>query len=182
VRAVPDHDRIEPAWRGIELTVQIATKLNRSHLVNGKAAYLLPCLGRLERDLQAGCGADRSRSRTARRASMPRAAPCASGRGIAFRGADRGRTRQGDASAEPAKVPWDAWIDDYGRIRDAIEATYPDDFRDFNARIDTNPGAFPVRWLRPARMEHGERQGRVQAALCAVRRVCRRWRTAMCCA
>ena len=38
----------------MRLTVQIATKLNRSHLVNGKVAYLLPCLGRIEQDVQAG--------------------------------------------------------------------------------------------------------------------------------
>ena len=53
VRAIPDRDRMEPAWRTMELTVQIATKLNRSHLVNGRAAWLLPCLARSEEDLQA---------------------------------------------------------------------------------------------------------------------------------
>ena len=37
----------------MRLTVQIATKLNRSHLVNGEVAYLLPCLGRTEEDVQA---------------------------------------------------------------------------------------------------------------------------------
>jgi hypothetical protein len=37
----------------MELTVQVATKLNHSHLVNGKAAYLLPCRGRTEQDMQA---------------------------------------------------------------------------------------------------------------------------------
>jgi molybdopterin-dependent oxidoreductase alpha subunit len=35
VRAVPDTDRIEPAWRQLRLTVHVATKLNRSHLVHG---------------------------------------------------------------------------------------------------------------------------------------------------
>src|SRR5690606_36475359 len=38
-------------------------------------------------------------------------------------------------------IPWDAWVADYSRIRDAIEATYPEDFKDFNARLDT-PGGF----------------------------------------
>ena len=37
----------------MRLTVQIATKLNRSHLVHGEVAYLLPCLGRTEQDMQA---------------------------------------------------------------------------------------------------------------------------------
>lgn len=53
VRAIPERSKMEAAWRGLELTVQIATKLNRSHLVRSKAAYLLPCLGRTEEDVQA---------------------------------------------------------------------------------------------------------------------------------
>ena len=52
VRAVPDTRRVEPAWRKLHLTVNIATKLNRTHLVHGQVAYLLPCLGRLEIDRQ----------------------------------------------------------------------------------------------------------------------------------
>src|SRR5690606_31120151 len=40
------------------------------------------------------------------------------------------------------KVPWDDWVDDYGRVREAIEATYPEDFHDFNTRIGA-PGGFP---------------------------------------
>src|SRR5690606_28005300 len=39
------------------------------------------------------------------------------------------------------KVPWDDWVGNYGLVRDAIEATYPDDFRDYNSRMDT-PGGF----------------------------------------
>ncbi len=53
VRAVPETDLIEAAWTRLPVTVQIATKLNRSHLVHGKVAYLLPCLGRIEIDRQA---------------------------------------------------------------------------------------------------------------------------------
>ena len=53
LRAAPDLPRIEAAWRNLDLTVGIATKLNRSHVVHGKAAYLLPCLVRSETDQQA---------------------------------------------------------------------------------------------------------------------------------
>ena len=52
-RALPDGPQIEEAWRKLPLTVQIATKLNRNHVIHGKAAYLLPCLGRIEIDRQA---------------------------------------------------------------------------------------------------------------------------------
>ena len=44
---------MEEAWRKLRLTVQIATKLNRSHLVHGEISYVLPCLGRTEVDVQA---------------------------------------------------------------------------------------------------------------------------------
>ena len=40
------------------------------------------------------------------------------------------------------KVDWDAWIADYSRVRDAIERTYPDQFKDFNKRM-FEPGGFP---------------------------------------
>jgi Anaerobic dehydrogenases, typically selenocysteine-containing len=53
VRAIPETARMEAAWRKLPLTVQIATKLNRSHLIHGQTAYLLPCLGRIEIDRQA---------------------------------------------------------------------------------------------------------------------------------
>ncbi|MGH2199172.1 hypothetical protein ACQ1Z2_16650, partial [Enterococcus faecalis] len=39
------------------------------------------------------------------------------------------------------KVDWDAWVADYGRVRDAIEATYPDKFARFNERMWI-PGGF----------------------------------------
>jgi formate dehydrogenase major subunit len=54
VRSVPDRDAIEPAWRKLRLTVGIATKLNRSHLVHGGVSYILPCLSRIEIDEREG--------------------------------------------------------------------------------------------------------------------------------
>jgi anaerobic selenocysteine-containing dehydrogenase len=54
LRAVPERDAMEAAWRQLPISVQVATKLNRTHLVAARAAYLLPCLGRLEIDEQAG--------------------------------------------------------------------------------------------------------------------------------
>src|SRR4029077_17151053 len=50
VRAVPDPAYTFPALRNCDLTIQVSTKLNRSHLVHGRDALILPCLGRTERD------------------------------------------------------------------------------------------------------------------------------------
>ncbi|VDC20151.1 FdhF/YdeP family oxidoreductase [Pseudogemmobacter humi] len=49
-RATPDSALIARLMRGLDLTVHIATKLNHSHLLPGRAAWLLPCLGRTEID------------------------------------------------------------------------------------------------------------------------------------
>jgi molybdopterin-dependent oxidoreductase alpha subunit len=52
--ATPDTAVTEAAMENCALTAHIATKLNRSHLHHGREALLLPCLGRSERDIQAG--------------------------------------------------------------------------------------------------------------------------------
>ncbi|EWC61932.1 putative formate dehydrogenase oxidoreductase protein [Actinokineospora spheciospongiae] len=54
VAAAPDTEVTEAAMRSCELTVQVSTKLNRSHVVHGETALILPVRGRTERDLQAG--------------------------------------------------------------------------------------------------------------------------------
>ena len=53
VSATPDTAVTEDALRSCELTVQVSTKLNRSHVVPGRTALILPALGRTERDPQA---------------------------------------------------------------------------------------------------------------------------------
>ncbi|MBK1879445.1 FdhF/YdeP family oxidoreductase [Pelagicoccus mobilis] len=51
--ATPDTEYTAEALRNCRLTVHISTKLNRSHLITGKQALILPCLGRSEKDVQA---------------------------------------------------------------------------------------------------------------------------------
>lgn len=50
--ATPDTEYTAQALRNCALTVHVSTKLNRSHVVHGKEALILPCLGRSEKDLQ----------------------------------------------------------------------------------------------------------------------------------
>ena len=56
ISATPDTLATARAIRNVELTVQVSTKLNRSHLVTGKTALILPCLGRTEIDIQNDIG------------------------------------------------------------------------------------------------------------------------------
>ena len=53
VSATPDTELTADALRKCNLTVHVSTKLNRSHLIHGKQALILPCLGRSEKDTQA---------------------------------------------------------------------------------------------------------------------------------
>jgi len=140
VRAIPEREKMEEAWQKMRLTVQIATKLNRSHLINGEVAYLLPCLGRTEVDLQV------SGPQTV---TVEDSLSCIHG-SIAKRDPASAQLKSelaivagmAKATLDPnPKVRWDEWVGDYDKVRDQIEATYPDEFADFNARKFT-PGGF----------------------------------------
>ncbi|MCA1453014.1 FdhF/YdeP family oxidoreductase [Bradyrhizobium sp. BRP22] len=140
VRSVPDHRRVEPAWRRLRLTVNILTKLNRSALVHGEISYILPCLGRIEIDEQAG---------VRQAVSMEDSTGCMHGSWGQVKPASPDLLSEPRIIAELAKaaaparstIPWDDWVADYSRIRDAIAAIYPDIFHDFNARL-WRPGGF----------------------------------------
>ncbi len=140
VRAVPDQERMEQAWAAQELTVMVSTKLNRSHLFPGKNAYILPCLGRFERDEQAsGTQAITSEdSFSMINGSIGHASPVSDS--VKSELAIVAGIAKAALEADD-HLRWDAWTDDYGLVRDLIEATYPDDFRDFNQRM-FEPGGF----------------------------------------
>ncbi|QOT74030.1 FdhF/YdeP family oxidoreductase [Sphingobium fuliginis] len=140
VRAIPEREKMEAAWQRLRLTVQIATKLNRSHLINGEIAYLLPCLGRSEEDMQA---------------SGPQAVTMEDSLSCIHGSLGKNKPASDHLKSEVAivagmakatlppnpKLEWDAWTADYARIRDRIEESYPDQFHDFNDRVFT-PGGF----------------------------------------
>jgi molybdopterin-dependent oxidoreductase alpha subunit len=140
VRAVPEHRLVEPAWRKLRLTVQILTKLNRTALVHGEISYILPCLGRIEIDQQAS---------GPQAVSMEDSTGCMHGSRGQVKPASPHLLSEAKIVAELAKaaapsrstIPWDEWVSDYSKVRDAIAATYPDIFHDFNARL-WKPGGF----------------------------------------
>ena len=140
IRAVPEREKMEEAWSRLPLSVQIATKLNRSHLVHGKIAYLLPCLGRSEEDRQAS---------GPQKVTMEDSLSCIHGSLGTNTPASPHLMSElaivcGIAKATLApnpKLKWDEWTADYGHVRDLIQATYPDQFADFNKRVFT-PGGF----------------------------------------
>ena len=138
--ASSDPQACAEGFRNLDLAVHITTKLNRTHLLTGKASYILPCLGRTERDEQAGgvqsvtVEDSMSMVHASRGFLMP---PSEHG---ALRALDRRGDRQGDAWAPRGGIDWDAYAGDYDLIRDKIEAVFPD-FADYNRRI-RQPGGF----------------------------------------
>ncbi len=140
VRAIPERDAMEKAWGEQAITVYIATKLNRSHLVHGKVSYLLPCLARSEEDVQASgrqsVSVEDSFSHIhgsigkRRPASEDLLSELAIVAGIA----------KALLPANP-KWRWDEWVGDYSKVRDLIAETYAEEFHDFNARM-FQPGGF----------------------------------------
>ncbi|QKV95557.1 FdhF/YdeP family oxidoreductase [Streptomyces sp. NA02950] len=141
VAASPDTEVTEDAMRTARLTVHVSTKLNRSHVVTGARALILPTLGRTERDLQAG---------------GPQFVTVEDSMGMVH--ASRGRLEPASPQllSEPAivarlarrvlgpgsRTPWEDFEKDYASIRDRIAAVIPG-FEDFNTRV-SNPSGFAL--------------------------------------
>jgi molybdopterin-dependent oxidoreductase alpha subunit len=140
VRAIPEREEMEAAWKHLRLTVQIATKLNRSHLINGEVAYLLPCLGRSERDVQFDSDQVVTMEDSLSYIHGSRGTHAPASEHLRSEIAIIAGIAKATLPGNP-KVEWDRWSRDYGSIRDLIEATYPAEFRDFNQRLFT-PGGF----------------------------------------
>lgn len=116
----------------LDMQVHIATKLNRSHLLLAKHSYLLPALGRTERDLQAtgiqSVTVEDSMSMVhASCGGLKPASQWLKSEPAIVAGLAR-------ATLPHSPVNWEALTGNYALIRDAIEAVIPA-FRDYNARI-----------------------------------------------
>ena len=144
--ATPDSEATARGLRRCDLTVHVTTKLNRSHLIHGKQALILPCLGRTEIDMQA---------------TGPQAVTVEDSMSMVHLSSGINAPASDQLLSEPAivarlahatlgarsKIAWLALIEDYDRIRDLIQSTF-DDFHDFNARVRVAGG---FRLSNPAR-------------------------------
>ena len=118
VLAAPDTPYTAAGLRSCDLTVQVSTKLNRSHLVHGRSALILPCLGRTEKDEQAtgpqGVTVEDSMSMV--HLSMGRKRP-ASPHLLSEPAIIAGMAR---ATLPGSATPWESYVEDYDRIRDVM--------------------------------------------------------------
>lgn len=137
--ATPDTKFTAEALSRCDLTVHVSTKLNRAHLITGKQALILPCLGRTDRDLQA---------------SGPQFVSVENSMGVVHTSRGNLDPPSDALLSEPAivarlavatlgsrtKVNWLDLVENYGRIRDLIGRVVPG-FDDMNRRIQ-HPGGF----------------------------------------
>jgi molybdopterin-dependent oxidoreductase alpha subunit len=147
--ATPDTEYTAEALRRTRLTVHVSTKLNRAHLVTGRRALILPCLGRTERDTQARgpqfVTVENSMGivHTSRGVLEPASEHLLSEPVLVARLA---RAVLGSRS----QVDWLGLVEDYGRIRELISRVIPG-FEDYNRRV-VEPGGFAL--------PNGPREGR----------------------
>ena len=138
VSATPDTDVTEAALRNCSLTVQVSTKLNRSHLVHGRTALILPSLGRTDKDVQATgkqfVTVEDSMSMVHRsRGSLTPS-------GIHMRSEVAIVCGIAETLFDPGHpVPWTSFTADYDLIRDAISRVVPG-FEGFNTKVRQKEG------------------------------------------
>ncbi|MCD5964312.1 FdhF/YdeP family oxidoreductase [Stenotrophomonas maltophilia] len=138
IHAVPDTPRAYEAMRGLDLTVGIATKLNRGHLVHGRDALILPVVARSERIVtpageQFVTIEDAMSNVTASRGVLePVSADVLPEVEIVC--------RMAMAALPHSKVDWAGCMHDYALIRELIAAVYPEIYTGFNERIQQPHG------------------------------------------
>ena len=137
--ATPDTDFTAEALRRCRLTAHVSTKLNRSHLITGERALILPCLGRTEIDVQS---------------TGPQFVTTENSMGVVQISRGSLEPASPELLSEPqivarlaratlehrTTVNWEDLASNYDKIRDAIERVVPG-FDDYNARV-RQPGGF----------------------------------------
>lgn len=135
--AMPDPEACYEAFRNLDLSVNILTKFNRTCLLLAKETLVLPCLGRTELDEQAegpqAITVEDSMSMVhASRGFLKPVGPELKSEPAIVAGMAK-------AALPHSGIDWDWLVADYDRIRDAIEAVFPD-FRDYNQRVRQKGG------------------------------------------
>lgn len=137
-QATPDTARAHSALRNCSLTVHISTKLNRSHLVTGKRALILPCLGRTDIDMQAGAAqaVTVEDSFSMVHASFGQLKPLSP----EMRSEPAIIAGIAQATLGESPVPWLNLVQDYRQVRELIADVIPG-FENFNRKLEV-PGGF----------------------------------------
>ena len=132
ISATPDTVATAEGIQKVGLTVQVSTKLNRSHLVTGKEAIILPCLGRTELDIQE---------------SNPQFVSVENSMGVVHTSTGKLQPASSELRSEPwivgqlanailsdSNIDWESLVNDYDSIRNLMESCL-DGFDNYNVRV-----------------------------------------------
>ena len=137
--ATPDTEVTGAALKNCRLTVHVSIKLNRSHLVSGRTALILPCLGRTERDTQNGHPQFVTTENSMGVVQSSQGSLVPASRHLFSEVAIVARLAEATLGTR-SSVPWRELAADYDRIRERIERVIPG-FDNYNARV-RKPGGF----------------------------------------
>ena len=137
--ASPDTNYTAEALQNTKLTVQVSTKLNRSHLITGKQALILPCLGRTDKDIQAdgeqfiSCENSMGVVQSSQGILTPPSKHLKSEVAIV--------AEMASATLKKSSIDWTEMAGNYDHIREAIQATIPG-FEHYNTRVRQSGGFY----------------------------------------
>jgi molybdopterin-dependent oxidoreductase alpha subunit len=135
--ATPDTAVTEAALRGCQLTAHVSTKLNRSHVVPGRTALILPCLGRTERDVQVAGEQFVTVEDSMSCVHASRGVLAPAGDDLLSEVAIVCRLARAVLPGSP--IPWETYAADYRAVREEIAAVVPG-FADYEAKVARGPG------------------------------------------
>ncbi|OJJ17654.1 hypothetical protein BKI52_27725 [marine bacterium AO1-C] len=151
--ATPDTEYTAKALQNCQLTVQVSTKLNRSHLITGHEALILPCLGRTELDMQASgkqfVSVENSMGvvHQSRGHLKPASAHLLSEPMIV--------AKLAQATLQNSATDWSTLVGNYDQVREHIEATIPG-FEQYNQRVRQPNGFHLPNVARERKFKNGQ--------------------------
>lgn len=138
--AVSDTNYTAEALQKCRLTVQVSTKLNRSHLVHGETALILPCLARSDRDRQTSGNQFVTTEATTGVVQQSHGTLEPVSKHLKSEPAIVAELAKAVLKNRPTTVDWDNLVSNYDHIRDLIEKVVPG-FDNYNERV-RKPGGF----------------------------------------
>ena len=152
--ATPDTGYTAEAMRKLKLTVSISTKLNRTHLVHGKEAIILPTLARSDKDLIGGIEQFVSCENSMGVVQMSKGMLKPVAEGLRSENQIICEIAKATLGAR-SKVNWDHYAKNYDNVRDLVAQFIPG-FDDYNTKVRM-PGGFYI--------PNGPRHGKYQTQL-----------------
>lgn len=161
--ASPDTNYTAEALQRCRMTVHISTKLNRSHVIHGEEALILPCLSRSDEDVVNG---------------EPQFVSCENSMGVVQSSKGILPPISGDLLSEPmivcfmaratlgsrSKIDWTGYMTHYDRIRDDIARTIPG-FEKYNERVRIPGGFYLPNCNRESKFETDSKRARFNIAV-----------------